>query len=321
MKAFARPVARAKILGPRLLSPGNTLSRRVIHAGFWVFSLRIADRLFGLARTVILARLLSPEDFGLFGIAMLMLSILETFSQTGFQAALVQKKDNIKPYLDTAWTIQVLRGFALTAILAATPTIAVEFFNEPRVAMLLQILALSELFRGFTNISVIFFQKEFEFHKWFFYMFSSTIADLGVAIPAAFILRNAWALILGVLSGSLVQLLVSYIICPYRPRLRLEMTKVKELSTFGWWVFGQTIVAFLATQGPGFFLAKMSNATALGLFQMASRFCNVIIPEITNASSKVLFPTYSKLQNDVVKLKQVFLDTLEILIALSLIHI
>ena len=90
-----------------LFSPGETLSQRVVRGGLWVFGLRIVGRVFGLVRTIVLARLLAPEDFGLFGIALLTMSALETFSQTGFQAALIQKKEDIKPYLDTAWTVQV----------------------------------------------------------------------------------------------------------------------------------------------------------------------------------------------------------------------
>ena len=92
----------------RLFNPGDSLSQRVVHAGFWAFALRITDRLFGLARTIVLARVLSPNDFGLFGIALLGLSALDTFSQTGFQQALIQKKGDIRPYLNTAWTVQVI---------------------------------------------------------------------------------------------------------------------------------------------------------------------------------------------------------------------
>ena len=109
---------RSRVMGLErwLFRPGKRLSQRVIHAGFWAFALRITDRLFGLARTILLARLLSPNDFGLFGIALLGLSALNTFSQTGFQQALIQKKGDIKPYLDTAWTVQVIRGLSLIHI-------------------------------------------------------------------------------------------------------------------------------------------------------------------------------------------------------------
>lgn len=92
------------------------LSKRVVRGGIWVFALRITNRGLGFIRTIILARLLAPHDFGLLGIAMLAIATLETFSQTGFQASLIQKKENIKSYLDTAWTVSTIKGVAKKGI-------------------------------------------------------------------------------------------------------------------------------------------------------------------------------------------------------------
>ena len=95
----------------------ESLSKKVVRGGMWVFGLRIINRSLGLIRTIILARLLAPSDFGLLGIAMLAIATLETFSQTGFQAALIQKKDNVESYLDTAWTVSAIRGVVLFSFL------------------------------------------------------------------------------------------------------------------------------------------------------------------------------------------------------------
>ena len=92
------------------------LSHRVVKGGFWVFALRITDRVFYIIKLIILARILAPHDFGLLGIAMLTMMTLETFSQTGFQAALIQKKENIEAYLNSAWTVGIIRGFILFII-------------------------------------------------------------------------------------------------------------------------------------------------------------------------------------------------------------
>jgi len=302
----------------RLLTPGDRLSQRVVHAGFWAFALRITDRLFELARTIVLARVLSPNDFGLFGIALLGLSALNTFSQTGFQAALVQKKGDIKPYLDTAWTVQVIRGFVLAGILFGIAPYVASFFGEPMAAPLLRVLGLSAVFQGLTNIGVVYFQKELEFHKRFIYMFSGTLADLGVAIPAALILRNAWALVLGLLAGNFVRMAVSYLIHPYRPKVWLDSPKVKELSTFGKWILGSSAIIFLATQGDDIFLGKILGATALGLYQMAFRFSNLVATEITHVTSQVTFSVYSKLQDKPPKLREAFLQTVDVVMSLSL---
>ena len=301
----------------KLITPGESLSQRVVQAGFWAFALRIVDRLFSLTRTIVLARVLSPDDFGLFGIALLALSALETFTQTGFQSALIQRKEDVRPYLDTAWTVQAIRGVALAIILFGIAPYVAIFFGEPNAAPLLRVLGLSMVFQGLTNIGVVFFQKELEFHKQFIYMFSGTLADFGVAIPAALILHNAWALIFGLLAGNLVRMIASYFVHPYRPRFKLERAKARELYTFGKWILGSSILVFLVTQGDDILVGKLLGTTMLGFYQMAYRISNMPATEITHVISQVTFPAYSKLQDNIPKLREAYLKTLQLTALLS----
>lgn len=293
------------------LTPGKLLSQQVVLGGIWVFALRITDRLFALVRTIVLARLLAPTDFGLFGIALLALSSLEAFSQTGFNKALIQKKGDTTGYLDTAWTVQVTRGAMLAATLFILSPLVASFFKAPEAKPILQVIALSILLQGFTNIGVIFFQKNLEFHRQFAYMFSGTFVNLIVAISATFLLRSVWALVLGHLAGSFLQMAVSYSIHPYRPRLRLDRQKLSELYLFGRWVLGSSILGFLAVQADDIFVGKFVGITALGMYQMAFRLSNLAATEITGVISQVTFPAYSKLQSDIPKLREAFLKTFE----------
>lgn len=315
----SHPVAfRSRAWLKRLFTPGESLSQRVVRGGFWVFALRIVTRLFGLVRTIVLARLLAPEDFGLFGIALLGMSALETFSQTGFQPALVQKKEDIKPYLDTAWTIQAIRGAILALILFGIGPHIAAFFATPAAAALVRVLGLSVLFLGFTNIGVVYFQKELEFHKQFFYQLSGTLADFVVAITAAVMLRNAWALIFGLLVGNFVRMGVSYLIHPYRPRLQLDKAKAKKLYDFGRWILGSSVLLFLITEGDDIFVGKLLGATALGFYQLAYRISNMPATEITHVISGVTFPAYSKLQSDLPKLREAYLRTAQLVAFISI---
>jgi len=170
-----------------LITPGETLSQKVVKGGFWVFFLRIVNRGFSLVRLIILARILSPDDFGLMGIALLTMSTLETFSQTGFQAALIQKKEDIRSYLNSAWTVLILRGTILFVILYFIAPYAAIFFNTPEAKPIIRVIGFAILFKAFTNIGVTYFQKELEFNKEFIYQFSGTLADFIVAISAVLI--------------------------------------------------------------------------------------------------------------------------------------
>ena len=300
-----------------LNDPGKNLSQRAVRGGFWVFSLRIVQQLFGLARLLIIARILSPHDFGLMGIALLTMATLETFSQTGFQAALIQKKEDIRSYLDAAWTVLILRGFILFAILYLIAPYAATFFEAPEAKPIIQVIGISVLLQAFTNIGVIHFQKELEFNKEFIYQFAGTLADFIVAVSAVLILGNVWALVFGLLAGNAARCFVSYLIHPYRPHLSSDIGKAKELFGFGKWIFGSSILVFLITQGDDIFVGKLLGVTALGFYQLAYRLSNMPATEITHVISQVTFPAYSKLQDDLPKLREAYLKVLQFTAFLS----
>ena len=302
----------------KLTESGGSLSQRTVRGGFWVFSLRIVQQIFGLARLVILARILAPHDFGLMGIALLTMSTIETFSQTGFQAALIQKKENIESYLDAAWTVLLLRGLVLFGVLYFAAPFTASFFDAPEAKSIIQVIGLSVLFQAVTNIGVIYFQKELEFNKEFIYQFAGTLADFIVAISAVLILKNVWALVFGMLAGNAVRCIVSYLIHPYRPRLSRDLRKAKELFGFGKWVLGSSILVFLLTQGDDIFVGKLLGATALGFYQLAYKISNMPATEISHLIARVTFPAYSQLQNNLLKLQEAYLKVLQLTTFLSI---
>jgi len=309
---------KIKKIANSLITPGETLSQRVVKGGIWVFFLKIVNRGVSLIRLIILARILSPADFGLLGIALLTMSTLETFSQTGFQQALIQKKKDITSYLDASWTALILRGFILFVILYFLAPYAAIFFDVPEAKLIIQVIGFSMLFGAFTNIGVIYFRKELEFNKEFVYQFTGTLADFIVAISAVFILRNVWALVLGTLAGNIVRCLMSYLIHPYRPRLNFDLEKIKELFGFGKWILGSSILVFLLTQGDDIFVGKLLGTTALGFYQMAYKISNMPATEYSHLIATVTFPAYSKLQDNIPKLRDAYLKVLQLTAFLSI---
>ncbi len=290
----------------------ESLSRKVIKGGLWIFSLRITNRGLGFIRTLILARLLTPSDFGLIGIAMLAMSAVEMLSETGFQTALIQKKGNIREFLDTAWTVAAIRAVILFGFLFFTSPFIANFFNSPQTSLIIKVIAISTLLSGFGNVSILYFQKELQFHKQFIYEVTANIVDLIISIYLAFLLKSVWALVWGGLAGHIIRFVISYAIYPYRPRIRIEKEKLHELFMFGRWIFGSSIVIFLVTQGDSIFLGKMLGITALGFYQMAFTLSNMPTGEISQVVSQVTFPTYSKLQDDVKKINQIFFNVLQL---------
>ena len=299
---------------PELLdsAEGGVLFTHVAKGGFWVASLRIVQKVFEVTRLVILLRLLVPEDFGLVGIAMLTMGIVLTFSQTGLELALVQRKGNIRGYLDSAWTVGLIRASVVFALLYFGGSYATTFFEAPGSAAMLEVIALSVLLQGATNIAVVYFDKELEFHRLFIYRITGTLADFAVTITCALLLRNAYALAFGYVAGTAVRCVMSYVVHPYRPRLRLDMAKAAELFVFGKWIFGSGVVLFFLRYGDDLVVSKIIGVSALALYQAAFKLSNIPATEITHVISRVAFPAYAKLQDDIPRLKDAFLKVLKL---------
>jgi lipopolysaccharide exporter len=293
------------------LNQTESLSKKVVQGGVWVFALRMANRGLRFIRTVILARLLAPEDFGLLGIAMLSIATLETFSETGFRAALIQKREDIESHLDTAWTVSVIRGLILFILLFLSAPLIAEFFSSPQATLVIRVVSLSTQLMCFKNVGMIYFHKDLDFKRPFYYEFSAVLVSLSVSIGLAILFRNVWVLVIGGLAANIFRLAMSYVIHPYRPWMRIDKSQVQDMFRFGKWIFFSSIVFFLCSTGDQIFVGRLLGVAALGFYQMAFGFSNLATTEITHMISRVTFPAYSKLQNDLPRLREAFLRVLK----------
>lgn len=265
-----------------------------------------------IIQTIILARLLAPEHFGIIGVFFIVSGALESFTHTGFGKALIQRENIDSDFLNTAWTVSITRGIILFVVIFSTSSIIGGFFNAPKAIPVIRVLALSLLFRGFYNIGTIYFSKNLEFHKQFVWKSSGLLANFLISIPLAFILRNEWAIVWGLLASDTILLLLSFTLHAYRPKLRFDFEAFKFLFDYGKWLFLSAIVVFFARQGDKIFVAKLLGEAGLGIYIIAWRFAR--IPELlTDPLPNALFPAYSKFQNDPLSLKAKYIDTLRVI--------
>lgn len=292
-------------------APGGLLDKAVI-GGLWLFSLRITQQILIVVRLVILARLLSPNDFGLMGIALLTMTVIESLTQTGFDVALIQRKERTEDYLDSAWTVGILRGLALFGILQVLASPAAQFFGSPDAEMLIRVIGLSLVFRGWLNIGTVYFRKELEFGKQFAFEFSGRVADFVVAVVAGIILKNAWVLVLAYISADFIRVVASYVIHPYRPRLKLEIRKARDLFDFGKWILGSSALVFFLNRGDKALVGRLLGATMLGFYEVGHKISNFSATEFALVISEVTIPAYSKLQERIGRLREGYLRVLQV---------
>ena len=292
-----------------------SLASKVISGSFWVVVSRLARRSVGLISAIILARILSPTDYGLVAVGLLCVSLFQIFTEVGIKPNLIQEHDHKADLLSTAWTLEVTRGLVICAAIFFMAPIGADFFHQPAATPIIRAMSVIPLLSSIANIKIIYFQRELEFHKQFIYEFSGAVVGIITAVTSALILRNAWALVLGQVAAELTLTILSYIYFPELPRIAFARDSLGKLYTFGKWVFLGGIVSYFAMEGDKYFVGRLFGVEVLGTYKIASTLTRIITDEFGKSFTKVLFPAYSKISGDLYKLKRVFLKSYETLLS------
>lgn len=290
---------------------------RLASGAVWSFLLRILDRGSGVVRRIVLARILAPHDFGLFGISLLALATLETFTATGFDRALIQA-DDTDGRLAPAWSAGLLRGLGLSILLFALGPWISSFFQEPGAESLIRAIALVPLFSSLRNPGVLHLQRDLDFRTQALYEGVSALVNVAITIVYAILTGSVWALVAGLLAGEAVKVALSYVVHPYRPRWSLEGASLRWLFGYGKWVMVSTIFLFLLNQGDDVFLGKVLGASALGYYQMAYMVISAPTTQLTHVVMRVTFPAYRFLRESVERLRYTYLTLVQLTSLLSL---
>ncbi len=289
---------------------GDDLSEKVSRGIVWVFLRQGTLQTITIVKLVIVARIIGPAAYGIMAIALITISLLNVMSNTGIGLALIQKTGDIEPYLNTAWSIKLLRSVILFLIILIMASPISIFFDAPESKLVIIAVGSIFLLEGLSNIGMIYFQKEIKFEIIFVWKVLADITDAIVAIVSVFILESVWALVLGKLANNIVSLLLSYKLQPFRPRFHLEKEYAKSLLRYGKWVFLSGILGYLILEGDDIFVGAFLGVTALGFYKVAFRIGRMPVSEISAVISQVAVPTYAKIQDDQEKLKQAYLTIL-----------
>jgi O-antigen/teichoic acid export membrane protein len=300
------------------MSDDGSLKKRVIRSGLWVSLREAMITLIGLFKSIVLARLLSPDMFGLMGLCSLALSMVETFTRPGISQALIQRQSSFDDARDTAFTLLVARGLLLTALLAIVAPSVARFYGSDELKPMLQALSIVFLIGGFTNINLIGRQKELEFRQISYITQLSALLGTIPTIACAFWLRNVWALVIGQIATTLTSTLLSYYFIGGKPRLSFDRKVARELLSYGKFITASSIVIFVATNLDTAVIGKLLGTQELGYYVLAFTIANLIASSLSKLASSIMMPAYSKLQADKAALRQAYLRTLQIVMFATL---
>jgi lipopolysaccharide exporter len=271
----------------------------------WMMLFKLAERSIGLISTLILARLLTPADFGLVAMAMSVVVLMELMGAFGFDIAIIQRQNVERAHYDTAWTFNVLFSIATALLLLVLTIPAASFYHEPRLQWILPALAIGALVQGFENIGTVTFRKELNFRREFRFLLSKKVAAFVVTIGLALSFRSYWALIAGIVTGKLFSVWISYRLHPYRPRFTLAASH--DLFHFSKWLFISNLVLFLQNKSDNFILGRTVGAYGLGIYNVAAEIAVLPSTELIAPINRSVFPVYSRLSEELSELRSKFL--------------
>ncbi len=249
-------------------------------------------RFIGLVSVFILARLLEPKDFGIMGLAVATLALVELLGAVGIWQALLRIKEWDREHLDTAWTIQLIVFGTMGLLALATAPLVAHLYGQPALTAVLAVLSIRFLVLGLANIGVVEFDRKLAFGRDLRMRIGSRLASFVVAIAAAFWFRNYWALVIGLLAQNSFFSIATYLCHPFRPRLSLK--RRAELLGTSLWIFVHAVTQTVQMQIERLVMGRFSSTHVIGLYSVSKDLSEIFTQEIATALNRVTFVTVAR---------------------------
>lgn len=271
---------------------------------FWSYGERIMAQLVSLVVSIVLARLLEPENYGVISIVMIFITFCDAIVSGGFGNAIVQKKDADELDVNTMLCCSVATSFLLYLIIFCAAPFIADFYEMDIIRSILRVLGLRLLISGVNSIQRAWIQKRMLFKRFFISTSFGTIISAIVGIVMAYIGMGAWALVAQYLTNSFIDTTVLLITNDWKPRLQFSWVRAKNMLSYGWKVLVTTVVYTIEGDLRSLIIGKKFGSADLAYYDQGKKFPNLLVTNINTSISNVMFPVLSENQNDLIRLKQ-----------------
>jgi|TARA_R100000501_G_scaffold7881_1_gene16374 O-antigen/teichoic acid export membrane protein len=283
-----------------------SLGVRALIGSGWLAIGTLMSRFVGIFSTVILARLLTPADFGLLALMVSINEIVTLLFAFGPGNYLIRQKEIDERNYHTAFTFNIARTTIIAAMILAIAAPAAAFLDNPKIEPVLYVGAIGAFVSGLTNPGMFMYSKMMNFAPQAKLNFLASLVSIGVTLSLAFLWRDYWALVIGSVMQPISYTAMSYAAHRFRPRLSLH--NMRDMFGFSMWVTIGNGLFTLGSKLDAFVLQKMTNTTNVGLFSTAKDFCAAPTMMLMNIANQVVYSTLSSLGDDKVKEKFIYLE-------------
>lgn len=292
------------------------MRHRLAEGVMWTGGGRILVNLLGLASTLILARVLTPSDFGLVALATTAFAIVGAFTELSMSSALVQHKSPDPSHFDAAFTMNMLRAGVMALALGAAAAPIASFYGDPRLQSIIYVLCMSTAIGGAWSPKMVQFSRDLSFRQEFTASLATKVAGFVIAIWMALTYETYWALIVGALASQIGGVAVSYVLAPYAPRFSL--TRARSLLSFSAWLTLSSGIEAINYRADKLILGTAVDPHTLGQYSLGDHLAGLPSREALAPLSLVLFPAFSRLQADPDQLRKTFIRAQSLFVAVGL---
>jgi len=277
----------------------------------WTSVSTFGRRILALLANIVLARLLSPADFGLVAMAAVVLGFIDIFKDLGTGAALIQRKQVSEGLFSSIFWFNVGFGVLATALTIACAPLIAAFYKEPRVTPILIGMSVSFLLSALTIVHNGLLQRHMKFVTLAKIEVASAVISYAVGIGAALLGHGVWSLVYQVVTNSAVFLILIWYASDWRPRFMFIWSEVRSVMNYSLNLTGYNVFYYFAQNVDNFLIGRFLGTEALGLYDLAYRLMTFPMQAISAVFGKVMLPFYAKAQEDLPRFRQAFMRSAE----------
>lgn len=278
----------------------------------WTFGERIAAQLVTTVITIVLARILLPEYYGMISIVTIFISLCDVFVTSGMGTALVQKKNVDEEDYNTAFIISMTIAAFLYIILFFLAPLISKFYTMDALTLVIRVMALRLPLAAINSIQQAHVQRAMAFKRFFIATLSGTLMSGFVGLYLAMNGYGVWALVFQYLTNTTVNTIVLFFVEKWIPKVQFSLDKAKEIYSFGWKVLATELVYTLENNMCGLIIGKMFGAADLAFFDQGKKYPGILVNNINSAINKVMLPAYSRHQEDLKQLKDMLRKSISV---------
>jgi O-antigen/teichoic acid export membrane protein len=304
------------IFGSDALS--RNLAQKSVRSGITTVSAQACKFILSTAGTIVLARLLTPKDFGLIAMVAVVIGFADMFKDAGLSMATVQKDRISHEQISTLFWINILiSAFLGLCVLAASPLVA-KFYGRPELAAVTAALSVSFIISGLMIQHQALLRRHMQFGTLAIIQIASQIITLGATIVLALFGWRYWALVSGTITTALTSTLMTLFFCPWIPGRMKKGTGIRDMLKFGGHLTGFNFVNYFARNLDNILIGKYYGSQSLGLYSKAYSLLMLPLRQINSPISAVAIPVLSRLQNDPEQYRKYYLKAISLMAFITL---